>query len=40
MILRYYIIEEYLTVKGNILFIMQNLINIKNCAKLKIFTEK
>ena len=40
MILRYYMIQDYITVKGHIIFIMENLINIKNCAKLKVFTNK
>ena len=40
MILCYYIIEEYFTVKCNIMFIMDNFISITKCAKLKILTEK
>ena len=40
MRLRYDMIQDYITVKGNIIFIMENLINIKSCAKLKSFTNK
>ena len=40
MTLRYDMIQDYITVKGNIIFIMENLINIKICAKLKFFTNK
>ena len=40
MTLRYDMIQDYFTVKGNIIFIMDNLIDIKICAKLKVFTNK
>ena len=40
MTLRYDMIQDYITVKGNIIFIMDNLIDIKICAKLKVFTNK
>ena len=40
MTLRYDMIQDYITVKGNIIFIMENLINIKICAKFKVFTNK
>ena len=40
MRLRYDMIQDYITVKGNIIFIMENLINIKSSAKLKVFTNK
>ena len=33
-------IQDYITVKGNIIFIMENLINMKSCTKLKVFTNK
>ena len=36
MRLRYDMIQDYITVKGNIILIMENLINIKSCAKLKV----
>ena len=34
MTLRYDMIQDYITVKGNKIFIMQNLINIKICANV------
>ena len=37
MRLCYDMIQDYITVKGNKIFIMENLINMKSCAKLKIF---
>ena len=40
MRLRYDMIQDYITVKGNIIFIMENLINMKSCTKLKVFTNK
>ena len=40
MTLHYDMIQDYITVKGNIIFIMENLINIKICTKLKVFTNK
>ena len=40
MTLHYDMIQDYITVKGNIIFIMENLINIKICAKFKVFTNK
>ena len=40
MTLRYDMIQDYITVKGNIIFIMDNLINIKSSAKLKVFTNR
>ena len=40
MRLRYDMIQDYITVKGNIIFIMENLITIKICTKLKVFTNK
>ena len=40
MTLRYDMIQDYITVKGNIIFIMDNLIDIKICTKLKVFTNK
>ena len=40
MRLRYDMIKDYITVKGNIIFIMKNLINMKSCTKLKVFTNK
>ena len=40
MSLRYDMIQDYITVKGNKIFIMQNLINIKICAKFKFFKNK
>ena len=38
--LRYDMIQDYITVKGNIILIMETLINIKSCTKLKVFTNK
>ena len=40
MRLHYDMIQDYITVKGNIIFIMENLINMKGCAKLKVFRNK
>ena len=40
MRLRYDMIQDYITVKGNKIFLMENLINMKICAKLKVFTNK
>ena len=40
MTLCYDMIQDYITVKGNKIFIMQNLINIKICAKFKFFKNK
>ena len=40
MRLRYDMIQDYITVKGNIIFIMENIIDIKSCAKLKVFANK
>ena len=40
MTLRYDMIQDYITVKGNKIFIMENLINIKICAKFKFFRNK
>ena len=40
MRLHYDMIKDYITVKGNIIFIMENLINMKSCTKLKVFTNK
>ena len=40
MRLRYDMIQDYITVKGNIIFLMENLINMKICTKLKVFTNK
>ena len=40
MRLRYDMIQDYITVKGNIIFIMENVINMKSCTKLKVFTNK
>ena len=37
---RYDMIQDYITVKGNIIFIMENLINIRSCAKLTVFTNE
>ena len=38
MTLPYDMIQDYITVKGNIIFIMENLIINKICAKFKVFT--
>ena len=40
MSLRYDMIQDYITVKGNKIFIMQNFIHIKICVKFKCFTNK
>ena len=40
MRLCYDMIQDYIKVKGNIIFLMENLINMKICAKLKVFTNK
>ena len=40
MRLRYDMIQDYITVKGSITFLMENLINMKICAKLTVFTNK
>ena len=40
MRLRYDMIQDYITVKGNKIFLMENLINMKICTKLKVFTNK
>ena len=40
MRLRDDMIQDYITVKGNIIFIKENLINMNSCAKLKVFTNK
>ena len=40
MRLHYDMIQGYITVKGNKIFIMENLINMKSWAKLKVFTNK
>ena len=40
MTLHYDMIQDYITVKENIIFIMENLINIKSSTKLKVFTNK
>ena len=40
MRLHYDMNQDYITVKGNIIFLMENLINMKICAKLKAFTNK
>ena len=40
MSLRYDMIQDYITVKGNKIFLMQNCIHMKICAKLKFFKHK
>ena len=40
MRLRYDMIQDYITVKGIIIFLMQNLINMNIWAKFKVFTNK
>ena len=40
MRLGYDMIQDYITVKGNIIFIMENVINMKSWAKLKVLTNK
>ena len=40
MSLRYDMIQDYITVKGNKIFIMQNFIHMKICAKFKFFKNK
>ena len=40
MTLHYDMFEDYITVKGNKIFIMENLIHMKICAKFKFFKNK
>ena len=40
MTLRYDMIQDYITVKGNKILLMQNLINIKICGNFKFFKNK
>ena len=40
MSLHYDMIQDYITVKGNKIFLMQNFIHMKICTKFKFFKHK